>query len=162
MNQKLDWNYERYRTRDLLLEYDKAIMPPHPRAAGLNNIYSWGSTIPSDTDTLDFPIPHQKDVSIIYPWENLPISVLTRQLYTIAEKSGFSGTEKDFEESFGTFLQNKQIVYANYIDFPVIGELDKLYFDLEEKILYYWDQDYYPINALLIENTILDNGNAEE
>jgi len=162
MNQKLDWNYERYRTRDLLLEYDKAIMPPRPRVAGLSNIYSWGSTIPSDADTLDFPIPHQKDVSIIYPWENLPISVLTRQLYTIAEKSGFSGTEKDFEESFGTFLQNKQIIYANYIDFPVVGELDKLYFDLEEKILYYWDQDYYPINALLIENTILDNGNAEE
>ena len=58
-------------TRDLLLEYDKVIMPPRPRAAGLGNIYSWGSTILSDVDTLDVPIPHQKDVSIIYPWENI-------------------------------------------------------------------------------------------
>ena len=61
---------ERRRTRDLLLEYDKAIMPPRPRVAGLSNVYSWGSTVLSDVDTLDVPIPHQKDVSIIYPWEN--------------------------------------------------------------------------------------------
>jgi len=41
-------NYERYRTRDLLLEYDNKIVPPKPRIAGLNTVYSWGSTVPDD------------------------------------------------------------------------------------------------------------------
>ena len=65
MTNKRDWNYERYRTRDLLLEYDKAIMPPRPRAAGLSNVYSWGSTILTDEGTLDAPIPIQKNISCI-------------------------------------------------------------------------------------------------
>lgn len=33
-----------------------------------------------------------------------------------------------------------------------------LYFDLDEKILYYWDNEYKPVNALLIANTILHGG----
>jgi hypothetical protein len=33
-----------------------------------------------------------------------------------------------------------------------------LYFDLNEKILYYWDNAYIPVNAMLIAHTILDGG----
>ena len=120
-------------TRDLLLEYDKAIIPPRPRAAGLVSIY---------------------------PWENLPISILSKQLFALAANSGFNGTEKDFKEKFGSYLQEKQIIYANYINFPTVGELDKFYFDLEEKILYYWDEEYIPVNAMLIANTIIEGGEA--
>lgn len=120
-------------TRDLLLEYDRAIIPPRPRAAGLVSIY---------------------------PWENLPISILSKQLFALAANSGFNGTEKDFKEKFGSYLQEKQIIYANYINFPTIGELDKFYFDLEEKILYYWDEEYIPVNAMLIANTIIEGGEA--
>jgi hypothetical protein len=35
-----------------------------------------------------------------------------------------------------------------------------LYFDLDEKILYYWDNEYIPVNAMLITNTILNGGEA--
>ncbi len=124
---------ERRRTRDLLLEYDRAIMPPRPRAAGLG---------------------------IVYPWEMMSFSIISKQLYAFAVNSGFKGSEKDFKEKFGSYLQNKQIIYANYIDFPVKGELDKFYFDLEEKILYYWDEEYIPVNAMLIANTIIEGGEA--
>lgn len=41
MNQKLDWNYERYRTRDRLIEYDFDLIAPFPHSAGLPIIYPW-------------------------------------------------------------------------------------------------------------------------
>ena len=124
---------ERWRTRDLLLEYDKAIMPPRPRAAGLG---------------------------IIYPWENAPISSLIKQLFMIAAGSGFDGTEADFKTHFGAYLQNKPIIYDIFDNFPNEGDINKLYFDLDEKILYYWDNEYIPVNAMLIANTIINGGEA--
>ena len=160
MNQKLDWNYERYRTRDLLLEYDKAIMPPRPRAAGLSNVYSWGSTILSDADTLDVPIPYQKDVSIIYPWENTSLSIFSNQLYKVALVNGFVGTEKEFLDRFVNYVSDKQIVFEKYANFPQYGSTSKLYFDSDEKILYYWEDEYIPVNAMLIANTTIEGGEA--
>jgi hypothetical protein len=123
----------RIKTRDLLLEYDKVIMPPKPRAAGLGSVY---------------------------PWENLPISFFSQQLFQLAMNSGFEGTEADFKNKFGSYLQSKQIIYANYTDFPAIGEIDKFYFDLIEKILYYWDNEYIPVNAMLIADTVINGGEA--
>lgn len=120
-------------TRDLLLEYDFNIIPPRPRAAGLG---------------------------MVYPWENIILNTLTKQLYTIANNSGYTGTEEDFKTQFGSYLQSKQTMFGTTEDFPEVGELNKLYFDTEEKILYYWDNGYYPINALLIENTILNAGTS--
>ena len=155
-----DISYERSRTRDLLLEYDKAIMPPRPRAAGLSNIYSWGSTILSDMDTLDVPIPHQKDVSIIYPWENTSLSIFSNQLYKVAVINGFVGTEKEFLDRFVNYVSDKQIVFEEYANFPQYGSTSKLYFDLDEKILYYWEDEYIPVNAMLIANTIIEGGEA--
>ena len=124
---------ERWRTRDLLLEYDPHIMPPRPRAAGLG---------------------------IIYPWENTNMSILVQQLFTLAASSGFNGTENDFKEHFGAFLTSKQILFDTFDNFPETGEENYLYFDMDEKILYYWDNEYIPVNAMLIANTIIEGGEA--
>ena len=124
---------ERWRTRDLLLEYNTNIIPPRPRAAGLG---------------------------MVYPWENAPISNLIKQLFIIATGSGFIGTEDDFKNHFGAYLQNKEIIFNIFENFPNIGESNKLYFDLEEKILYYWNNNYIPVNAMLIANTTIDGGEA--
>jgi hypothetical protein len=124
---------ERRRTRDLLLEYNTNIMPPRPRAAGLG---------------------------MVYPWENAPVSSLIKQLFIIAAGSGFIGTESDFKNHFGAYLQNKEIIFDVFESFPDVGENNKLYFDLDEKILYYWDNDYIPVNAMLIANTTIDGGEA--
>jgi len=124
---------ERAKTRDLLLEYNKTIIPPKPRAAGLGSIY---------------------------PWENLTLSIFSKQLFTLAENSGFNGTETDFFQKFGSFLSNKNITFMNFIDFPDEGEINKLYFALDEKILYYWDDEYIPVNAMLIANTTINGGEA--
>ena len=128
-----DIAYERRRTRNLLLEYDTHIMPPRPRAAGL---------------------------SIIYPWENTNTSILLKQLYEIAINSGFTGTENDFKNYFGIYLQNKQIIFNIFKNFPENGSEEYLYFDLDEKILYYWDNEYLPVNTTLIANTIIEGGGA--
>lgn len=54
------------------------------------------------------------------------------------------------------------IIFARFENFPETGEQEKLYFDLDDKILYYWNVDeYIPINTLLIPNTILDGGEAQ-
>lgn len=160
MTSKNDWNYERYRTRDLLLEYDKAIMPPRPRAAGLSNVYSWGSTIPTDEGTLNAPIPIQQNISIIYPWENTSLTIFSNQLYKVAVINGFIGTEKEFLDRFVNYVSDKQIVFEDFINFPQYGSTNKLYFDQIEKILYYWDGEYVPVNAMLIANTLIDGGEA--
>ena len=156
-----NWNHERWRTRDLLLEYDTDIMPPHPRAGGLAMIYPWGSSVYDNV--VDYSIPHNPHtttLSMIYPWENTSLNILNHQLYLIALQNGFNGTEKDFRDLFKGFIGARSIMFASYSAFPEIGITDKLYFDLEEKILYYWDNDYIPVNAMLIANTVLEGGEA--
>lgn len=51
-------------------------------------------------------------------------------------------------------------MFATYSEFPETGINSKLYFDLEEKILYYWENSYIPVNAMLIANTSLNGGEA--
>lgn len=152
--------YERRRTRDLLLEYDKAIMPPRPRTAGLSNIYSWGSTPLDNLNGEEPPIPLQKDISIIYPWENTSLSIFSNQLYKVAIINGYVGTESEFLDRFVNYVSDKQIIFEEYANFPQYGSTSKLYFDLDEKILYYWEGEYIPVNAMLIANTIVEGGNA--
>ena len=152
--------HERHRTRDLLLEYDRAIMPPKPRAAGLSNIYSWGSTPLDNLNGEEPPIPGQKDISIIYPWENTSLSIFSNQLYKVAIINGFVGTEKEFLDRFVNYVSDKQIIFEEYINFPQYGSSNKLYFDLDEKILYYWENEYIPVNAMLIANTMINGGEA--
>ena len=127
---------DRIKTRDLLLEYDPAIMSLRPRQAGLN---------------------------IIYPWENQSMMIFVKQLFDLAAASGYEGDQSDFISNFGTYLSRKSVIYANFIDFPEYGENDKLYFALDEKILYYWDNlEYKPVKATLIDNTIIYSGDASE
>lgn len=126
-------NYERRRTRELLLAYNSNILPMQP---------------------------FQENSIITYPWEYTQLATIEKQLYQIAKNSGFNGTENDFLLNFGRYISNRSIIYDIYINFPEIGETDKLYFDLEEKILYYWDNGYYPVRATLITNTILEGGEA--
>ena len=151
---------ERHRTRDLLLEYDKTIMPPKPRAAGLGVIYSWGSTTPADVNNLNPPTPAQQNIDIIYPWENISLSIFSNQLYKVAIINGFVGTEKEFLDRFVNYVSDKQIIFDNFDNFPQFGSTQKLYFDQVNKILYYWNQDYIPVNAMLIANTMINGGEA--
>lgn len=65
----IDWNYERHRTRDRLLEYDINIMPPHPHSAGL---------------------------SMVYPWENVSLKMLETQILALARKMVLMGQIVNF------------------------------------------------------------------
>lgn len=151
---------ERQRTRDLLLEYNRNIIPPRPRAAGLGNIYSWGSTPLDNLNGEEPPIPDQINISVLYPWENTSLSIFSNQLYKVAIINGFVGTEREFIDRFINYVSDKQIIFENYSSFPQYGSRSKLYFDLDEKILYYWDTEYIPVNAMLIANTMINGGEA--
>ena len=150
-------------TRDLLLEYDFNIMPPRPRAAGLGAIYNWGNFIPffERIGELPFP-PIQTNIGMIYPWENTALSIFSHQLYKVMIMHGFVGSEEDFYNGFINYVSDREIIFDDYNNFPENGSTQLLYFDLQEKILYYWENEYKPVNALLIENTILNSGTAAD
>lgn len=160
----LDWNYNRHCTRDLLLEYDQKIMPPHPRAAGLSMVYPWLNTNKYPQEWVAIPpIPDSPEFKVIYPWESVGLSILGDQIYLLAARSGYSGTREEFHRYFGSYLErNKwEILFDDFENFPNPGEIDKLYFDLTENILYYWaDGQYLPVNAMLIADTIINGGDA--
>ena len=133
---ELNWNKERWRTRDLLLDQ----LP----------FYS-------------LPSCPQLCPSTVYPWEEASLSRLNHQLYLLALKNGFGGTENEFTDLFFSYISNRDIVFARYVDFPAEGSTYKLYFDLDEKVIYYYSaqtQTYIPANALLIEHTLLQGGEA--
>ena len=129
------WNKERKRTRDRLLEYDYNLVPPHPHSAGLPMIYPWESNNDYSHD-------------------------LAHQLYLIAAGNGYIGDEETFVKLFGIFTNNKQVLFASFSTFPQTGDQNMLYFDIDEKILYSWDNEYIPVNAMLIANTTLEGGGA--
>jgi hypothetical protein len=58
----------------------------------------------------------------------------------LAARSGYIGTREEFHRYFGSYLdRNKwEILFENFENFPVEGQINKLYFDLTENILYYW------------------------
>ena len=151
----------RARTRDLLLEYDRMIMPPRPRAAGLGLIYTWLESNTPSTDVIyHVPVPQTAEFSIVYPWESIDLSMLGDQIYILASRSGYTGTREEFHKYFGVYLENnrQEILFEEYNNFPQVGSTEMLYFDLNEKILYYWDNEYIPVNAMLIAHTILNGG----
>lgn len=154
----------RERTRDLLLEYDLRIMPPRPRAAGLAMVYPWLNSNYEDGGWINIPpIPDTAEFQVVYPWESVGLSILGDQIYMLASQSGYSGTREEFHHYFGSYLENNrwEILFEEFRNFPDVGEIDKLYFDLDEKILYYWTgSSYTPVNAMLIAHTILDGGDA--
>ena len=150
----------RAKTRDLLLEYNHNIIPPRPRAAGLGAIYAWGSTPIANTET-GIPVdPNQNYISTVYPWENTSLIILFQQLYKLAIMYGFAGSENEFKNKFTSFVSEKEIIFDTYNNFPQVGAETLLYFDLNERILYYWNNEYIPVNAMLITNTIINGGGA--
>lgn len=130
-------NTTRFRTRDLLLEFSDLALPFKPRAATINSVY---------------------------PWEQTNYRMLLQQLYQLAADTGFTGTEEQFKTQFGNYLSRdqKEVIFDMYTNFPLQGDTTKLYFDLTDNILYYWDatDGYIPVNAMLIANTILEGGEA--
>ena len=152
----------RTRTRDLLLEYDLRIMPPRPRAAGLAMVYPWLNSNKEQGGWVTIPIPTTPEFQVVYPWESIGLSILGDQIYMLAANSGYTGTREEFHHYFGSYLERNrwEILFEDYDNFPVTGEQDKLYFDLVDKILYYWDEEYIPVNAMLITDTILQGGEA--
>ena len=149
-------------TRDLLLEYDLHIVPPKPRTAGLSMIYPWLNSNMTDEGWVTIPIPQTAEFASVYPWESVGLNILCDQIYLLAARSGYTGTREEFHRYFGTYLEvNRwEILFEEYDNFPYPGEVNKLYFDLGEKILYYWNNEYIPVNAMLIANTILEGGEA--
>ena len=154
----------RERTRDLLLEYDLRIMPPRPRAAGLAMVYPWLNSNSESQGWINIPpIPNTPEFQVVYPWESIGLSILGDQIYMLAAQSGYHGTREEFHRYFGSYLETNrwEILFDNFENFPDEGQIDKLYFDLNENILYYWTgNQYLPVNAMLITNTILNGGDA--
>ena len=99
---------------------------------------------------------------MVYPWETQNLAIVSDLLYNLAHNSGYNGTREEFYSNFGSYLtnNNQKIIFKTYPEFPQIGQQDMLYFDLNEKILYYWDNGYIPVNAMLIANTIVNGGEA--
>lgn len=152
----------RQRTRDLLLEYDLRIMPPRPRAAGLAMVYPWLNSNYEEGGWVTLPIPQTAEFQVVYPWESIGLSILSDQIYLLAANSGYHGTREEFHRYFGSYLETNrwEIMFDLFENFPDIGEQDKLYFDLDERILYYWNGEYIPVNAMLITDTIINGGEA--
>ena len=150
----------RHRTRDLLLEYEPTIMPLHPRAGGLAIVYPWGNN--NDSGSVMPPFPNPSAISAIYPWEMQNLAIMGDWLFAFAANSGYKGTREEFYKYFGTYLETnrQEILFETFDNFPSVGMEDMLYFDLDNKILYYWDGEYIPVNAMLITNTILNGGEA--
>lgn len=150
----------RRQTRDLLLEYEPTIMPLHPRAGGLAIIYPWGNN--NDSGNVMPPFPNPSAIESLYPWEMQNLAIMGDWLFSFAANSGYNGTREEFYKYFGSYLESnrQEILFESFENFPSVGTKDMLYFDLDEKILYYWDQEYIPVNALLIAHTILDGGEA--
>lgn len=185
-NLRLNWNEERWRTRDRLLDYDITIVPPHPHSGGIACPY------PLEDEDLSPRIPSpEADSSLpfIYPWEATNLYELERSIYLIAQRNGYTGSEDTLWNRFS----NGTVVTGTLATFPVPGDELNLYFDKETEILYYfkavpnhisvdaatrigativgtsqidteveWTYLYIPVRALVIENTILDCGDASE
>ena len=118
-NKMLDWNKERKRTRDRLLDYDFSIVPAYPHSAGL---------------------------PMVYPWENITLSQLSHQFFTLAQKNGYEGSEEELWKRF----YHHSVVYGTLDSFPIPGEENTLYLDIETEILYYYKNISGEIDAAKI------------
>lgn len=156
----LNWNIERWRTRDRLFDN---YYPPSPCSTGFN---------------------------IIHPLENISLFILESSILKLAKQHGFNGSIDDFwnrfnssEIHYGTlntfpvpgkdndlyldtetnilyyFKATKETIYTDLaarVDIAIVGI--SIIEDTEEKITYL----YIPIKALPIEDLIYDTGTDEQ
>lgn len=182
-----DIAFERRRTRDRLLEYDYYLIPLSPHSAGIAMLFP----TESDKIVITIPaIIEEAQLNTIYPWENYSLSILSHQMYLIAKDNGFDGSESQFLTKFGAIgtATNGNVIVGTVETFPEHGDENALYLDRDTGILYYFKETensinisaaiennafikqqeenyfslYIPIRALLIEDTILNCGDASE
>lgn len=123
---------ERWRTRDLLLKYGSHDLIPNPSAEGLG---------------------------IIYPWENINLSILEDYFYKIAFKNGYQDTKEKFWQRF----THGSVVFGTADTFPAIGDERTLYFDQNTEVLYYFKHTETINEEIANENSviIMDSENDE-
>ena len=163
-----NWNFERWRTRDRLIDYDFNLVPPVPHSGGIPFVFP-----PQEMNVSPF-FPLVDDISLpsIYPWENLALAALESEIFQIAQNNGYTGDAATLWSRF-----SDGVVHIGTIDtFPVPGNIQDLYLDKETNILYHFrilsspltEEDsnligaisvgenyiYIPVRALLIEDTI--------
>lgn len=175
---RLNWNTERWRTRDRLLDYDITIVPPHPHSGGIT--YHFLLKDEDLSPIMPFPEAHSS-LPFIYPWEAINLYELEKSIYLIAQRNGYTGSEDTLWNRFS----NGTVVTGTLDTFPIPGDELNLYFDKETEILYYfkavsnhinvdavtrigaaiigtsqidteveWTYLYIPVRALPIENLI--------
>ena len=159
------WNRERKRTRDRLSDYE---------------ISKFDLVYPCSKSKFD----------LVYPWYNHSLNVLSKQLYELASKHGFTGTQDNLINN----LFQDSIMIESFENFPIPGNVNLLYLDSETSILYYFKETtndinievaetigakivgqntdevtgniitymYIPVRAMLIENSIIVGGDAAE
>lgn len=74
------------------------------------------------------------NIKTVYPWENMQLSILSKQIYDIAKSNGYNKDEKEFWKKFS----KDNIIVDSLENFPPIGEKDTLYLDKNSGILYYF------------------------
>lgn len=123
-------------------------------------VYPWGND--NSSGAIMPPFPDPTAISSIYPWSMQDLAIMGDWLFALAASSGYKGTRVEFYANFGSYLEKnrQEIVFDTFDNFPNPGVQDMLYFDLNEKILYYWDNEYIPVNAMLIAETIVNGGEA--
>ena len=104
------------------------------------------------------------------PMKVMPNSMFKELMYKYAKSIGFTGSKDDVEEAFLAALQGGGpiaediIIREKRINFPAIGDNNKIYYDNTTNNVYFWDVNkYVQINAAssgIVENTILYGGNA--
>ena len=151
----MDWNRERRRTRDRLLKY-------------------YGGILPAPA--------HSNSIGVIYPWEEMNLVEFEHEFYNLASKHGYEGSPASLWE---VMFKDSSIITGTIHTFPMPGDPNLLYLDIETDILYYFKRSvsidieqaaengayyiqnndvyyvYIPVRALLIEDTILNCGHME-
>ena len=128
-------------------------------------------------DTNNYQVAN--NIQTVYPWENMQLSILSDQIYKLAQKYGYNKDKETFWKKFS----EGTIIFENLEDLPAIGDENKLYLDKKSGTLYYFTTTtniiyheladavgaivqenetvtnlYIPIKALPIENLIIGGG----
>lgn len=98
-------------------------------------------------------------IQSVYPWENIQLSHLSKQIYQIAVNSGYTESEENFWSKFS----KDAVITGTINDFPAEGETNKLYLDDNSGILYYFIKTTQPVHLELANaiGAIITSGEEE-